>query len=89
VLSDKAVEIPVKCVALALFAGMTLAGSATAGGFGIGFGAPLEERTGGDYGPEYYRALHAPVTKADAAPTRCRSKLMHTREGLRRTRRCS
>jgi hypothetical protein len=76
--------------ALAVLAAMASAGPATAGGFGVGFGAPIEERVGGDYGPEYYRNLHAPFSKADdvRGDTRCRSKLVQTRLGLRRIRSC-
>jgi hypothetical protein len=61
-----------------------------AGGFGVGFGAPMEERVGGDYGPEYYRNLQAPRHRLDdgRGSTRCRSRLTETRFGLRRVRRC-
>jgi hypothetical protein len=78
------------CAALAVLAAMASAGPATAGGFGVGFGAPIEERVGGDYGPEYYRNLHAPFSKADdvRGDTRCRTKLVQTRLGLRRIRSC-
>jgi hypothetical protein len=58
--------------------------------FGIGIGTPLEERVGGDYGPEYYRNLQTSRSGADhgRSPTRCRSRWTETRHGLRRVRRC-
>ena len=76
--------------ALTVLAAMALASPATAGGFGVSFAAPIEERVGGDYGPEYYRNLHAPFSKADnvRAATRCRTKLVQTRLGFRRVRGC-
>jgi len=43
-----------KALALASVVGLSAPSTA---GFGIGLGAPLEERVGGDYGPEYYNAL--------------------------------
>ena len=60
---------------------LALAGFATpAPGFGFTFGTPLEERVGGDYGPEYYRALQA---------KRCHTVRIKTRDGIRRVKRCS
>jgi hypothetical protein len=35
-----------------------------AAGIGIGFGQPLEERVGGDYGPEYFRDWKQRQTQA-------------------------
>jgi hypothetical protein len=64
--------------AVLLFVALLL-GSPPAQAFGISFGAPLEERVGGDYGPEYYRALQA---------KRCHSVRVRTRHGVRHIRRC-
>jgi hypothetical protein len=60
---------------------------ALAAGFGIGFGAPLEERVGGDYGPEYYRNMQA--QKAHGTPGHCRTRTVATPAGRKRVRRCS
>jgi hypothetical protein len=57
----------------------------------MSFGAPLEERVGGDYGPEYYRALQAQRHRKNEtrASAHCRTTLVETRSGPRRVRRCS
>jgi hypothetical protein len=46
---------------------------APAAAFGISFGVPLEERVGGDYGPEYYRAMQA--RRCHSMPAKTRQKL--------------
>ena len=59
-------------------------------GFGLSVGTPLEERVGGDYGPEYYRNLQSQRSRSEdgRGSTRCRTRLIETRFGLRRVRRC-
>lgn len=76
-------------IAMALASASVLVVSATSAvGFGIGFGAPLEERIGGDYGPEYYSAMQGHRLARHRATGRCRTKLIETRSGVRRVRRC-
>ena len=75
-------------MALASASVMVVLSAASAAGFGIGLGAPLEERVGGDYGPEYYRAMQAQRLARHRATGRCRTKLIETRSGVRRERRC-
>jgi hypothetical protein len=74
-------------IALASVSMMVLS-AATAAGFGIGFGAPLEERVGGDYGPEYYSALRANRLARHRGTAHCRIKVIETQFGVRRVRRC-
>lgn len=46
----------------------------SAQGMGMGFGQPLEERVGGDYGPEYYRDWQQRQKQASQRrPGRCRA----------------
>ena len=68
-----------------------LAAATPALGFGISFGAPLEERVGGDYGPEYYQrgGYAAQATTDESRGRHCRTKLIETRSGLKRVRRCT
>jgi hypothetical protein len=69
-------------------ASLLVSSSGKAAGFGIGFGAPLEERVGGDYGPEYYNAMRANQQARHRGAVRCRTKLIETRSGIRRVKRC-
>jgi hypothetical protein len=79
-------------VALAVLTigGVVLSGPALAQGFG--FGIPVEERMGSEYGSEYYNRLYGPreqLQKPRASSPRCRTKVVETRSGPRRVRRCS
>jgi len=48
-------------------------------GMGIGFGQPLEERIGGDYGPEYYRDWQRGQRQpSQRRPGRCRAAVTAT-----------
>jgi hypothetical protein len=71
--------------------GLAPVAPALAEGFGIGFGTPLEERIGGDYGPEYYSRLQAerPQSSPVRPSVRCHVRWVETRGGLKRVRRCS
>lgn len=70
---------------LLLGAGLLAPDAASA--FGMTFGAPLEERMGGDYGPEHYERLQR---KADAPRAgRCKIVRGETSSGPRSVRRCA
>jgi hypothetical protein len=76
-------------LAVLTIGGVLLTGPALAQG--IGFGPPIEERMGSEYGAEYYDRLYGPrAQQHERRPsTRCRTKVIETRSGLRRVTRCS
>jgi hypothetical protein len=57
---------------------MVAVSAASAAGFGVGLGTPLEERVGGDYGPEYYSATQANRLAKHRGTGRCRTKQIET-----------
>jgi hypothetical protein len=75
-------------IAVALASASMALSAASAAGFGIGLGTPLEERVGGDYGPEYYSAMQANRLARHRGTGRCRTKQIETPSGVRRVRRC-
>ena len=67
--------------------GACLLAPSAAGAFGITLGVPMEQRVGGDYGPEYYQQLQR---KPDAPqPSRCRTVRAETSSGPKQVRRCA
>jgi hypothetical protein len=76
-------------LALILIAVTELAASAGAAAFTMGFGAPIEERMGSDYGAEYYyRNSRGMAVERSRVSKRCRVTTIRTENGARRMRRC-
>jgi hypothetical protein len=75
--------------ALILVVMTELAACAGAAAFTMGFGAPIEERMGSDYGAEYYyrnsRGMDAGMPRTSK---HCHTKTIKTEKGVRRVRRC-
>ena len=68
---------------------MELASQTSAAAFSIGFGAPIEERMGSEYGAEYYYRNSRGMDARPSRPSkRCSSKTIKTEKGMRRVRRC-
>jgi len=76
-------------LALILIAVTELATSAGASAFSMGFGTPIEERMGSDYGAEYYnRNSRGMEAGPSGMAKRCHTKTIKGKNGVRRVRRC-
>ena len=80
---------------LMVVGGVMLSGAAPAQAFSLGFGAPIEERMGSEYGAEYayrnsgfyYRGAE-PSRRSGRSGAVCHSRTVKTRNGPRKVRRC-
>jgi hypothetical protein len=61
----------------------------SAAAFNMGFGTPIEERMGSDYGAEYYyRNSGSRNAATHRISKRCHIKVVRTENGVRRLKRC-
>ena len=76
-------------VALIAIGLIELASQTSVAAFSIGFGVPIEERMGSEYGAEYYyRNARGPDAASSRPSKRCRTKTIKGENGVRRVRRC-